>query len=209
MARKKAIDTDAFTFTTPKCYDVTIEGVTPLLFNKLNLDDFRLTKAEKPNQEKVDNVILERHNWPKKAYYDENYHVYIPGENLKESLKDGAKYWGAKIAGSGNKTYTDVITKGVVCGPLYLGITRDDLIPFEAVVNGNPSRGKNNGVRVLRIRPMVDAGWKGTFRLHAFDGRLTPEVLSVIITYAGYGGVCDWRPTFGRYALVELKEVVQ
>jgi hypothetical protein len=206
MARKE-IEAVNFTITSPRRYEVTIRGEGGILFNKM--PDLSITKAEKKNQEKVDPAELERKNWREKLYFESNNVVYIPGENLHQCLKDASKYWGQKIPGEGNKTFTDVVEKAVVVENLNLGVNKDDkaIMPFGKNVNGNPSKGKKSGAKVYKIRPLV-VGWSGIFTIHVFDARLTMGVLKTILSYAGtFIGLGDWRPTYGRFVLVNIKEV--
>ena len=201
------IDVPNLVITSPALYEVSIKGMDSLLMNKM--PDLSVPKTKKSNQTKIDPVELEQMIWRDKAYYDESGNVYIPGENIHECLKDAAKYWGQRIPGEGQKTYTDVVTKSIICENLNLGINKDSdkLIPYGKAVNGNPSRGKKSGAKVYKIRPLIRP-WGGTFRMHIFDGRLSQEVLKVILSYAGtFIGLCDWRPTFGRFELVEIRRV--
>ena len=203
----KVIDVENLTITKPSLYEVTIKGLDGILFNRMV--DLSLSKAEKKNQEKRDPIELERENWREKTYFNDDGTIYIPGENIHQSMQDGAKYWGQKIPGEGNKTYTNVVASAIVCENLEFGIKKDseDLTPFGKMVNGNPSKGKKSGAKVYKIRPLLRP-WGGAFRMHVFDARLTPSVLEVILNYAGmFCGLCDWRPTFGRFEIVEIKKV--
>lgn len=192
--------------TSPSLYVVNIAGLDGILFNKM--PDLSISKTEKKSQEKIDPLEKERLTWRDKLYTDESGQIIIPGENIHECLKEGAKYWGQKIPGEGNKSYTDVIASAVVCENMYLGLHRDDdkVIPFGKATNGNPSKGKKSGAKVYKIRPLIRP-WGGEFKMHVFDARLTPSVLQTVISYAGmFRGLCDWRPTFGRFNLVSISK---
>ena len=186
-------------------YEVFIRGTgNGILFNKA--PDLSITKAEKKEQAKIDPVEMERLHWKEKAY-ESGGRLYIPGENLHECLKEGAKYWGMKIPGEGNKTYTDVVASAIVVEDLDLQADLDSLVPFGKAVNGNPSKGKKSGCKVYKIRPLLQP-WSGKFTLHVLDGRLSVDILETIITFAGqYKGLCDWRPVYGRFELEDLKPV--
>lgn len=202
------IDAVPLTVTKPTLYEVTIQGAGAILFNKIP-DDFGKPPGSKPNNIKTDPIEKEWATWRSKTYATESGDLYIPGENIHECLKDGARYWGQRIPGEGQKTYTDVIARAIVCEDMMLGVKADSdmLMPFGKNVNGNPSKGKRSGTRVYKIRPMLSS-WGGTFRMHVFDARLTEDVLKVVLTYAGtFIGLCDWRPTYGRFELVDLRRV--
>lgn len=203
----KVIEVEALTVTKPSRYLVTISGMDAIILNKMV--DQSKPKSEKAEQEKVDPVEVERTTWREKAYFGSDGMLYIPGENIHECMKQGAQYWGQKIPGEGNKTYTDVIASAVVAENMPLGIHKDsdDLISFGKSVNGNPSKGKKSGTRVYKIRPLLRP-WGGSFVIHVFDGRLSIPVLRTVITYAGaFRGLCDWRPTYGRFDLVNIEKM--
>lgn len=189
-------------------YDVEIRGLEDILFNRM--PDLSINRTERKSQAKVDPVENERATWREKLHIDAAGVVCIPGENIHESLKAGAKYWGAKIPGEGQKTYTNLITSACVVESLSLGVPKDDetiVFPFGRACNGTPSKGKSSGSKVYKIRPMVRP-WGGTFRLNVFDARLTPSVLRTVVEYSGtFVGLGDWRPIHGRYSLVSMVEI--
>lgn len=202
MAKAKIETAINLTVTNPRKYLVTIGG-EGILFNKV--PDMSITKAEAKEQEKLPADEKERLFWREKAYTKGNGDVYIPGENIHQCMKDGCKYWGQKIPGEGNKTFTDVVASAVVCESIDLGVTLDQLIPFGKNVNGNPTKGKKS--MVYRIRPMLPS-WQGQFIMHVFDARLSKNVLETILTYAGtFKGLGDWRPVYGRFNLIGLEEI--
>ncbi|MFA5252029.1 MAG: hypothetical protein WC454_05545 [Phycisphaerae bacterium] len=208
MAKKtEIIDIPNLVITSPALYEIEVKGLDSILLNKM--PDLSMPKTESKAQAKIDPVERERQTWREKAYYDEDGMVYMPGENIHECLKSASKYWGQKIPGEGNKTYTDVVDKAVICENMPFGIHKDSdgLIPFGKAVNGNPSKGKKSGAKVYKIRPLIRP-WGGTFRIHVFDARLSEDVLKVILSYAGvFIGWGDWRPVFGRFDLVNLRKI--
>jgi hypothetical protein len=211
MPRKKEeqeiIEVPSLTITKPKMYQITIKGMDAIIFNKI--PDLSISKTEKKQQTKEDPIEVERRTWREKAYFEDDGMLYIPGENIHECLKGAAKYWGAKIPGEGNKTYSDVVAKAIICENMSLNIHKDDelVIPFGKAVNGNPSKGPKSGCKVYKIRPMIRP-WSGSFKMYVFDGRLTPSVLEVISAYAGaFIGLCDWRPVYGRFEVENIKEL--
>jgi hypothetical protein len=207
MAKDKVIDIENLTITKPSIYEVTIKGMGSIIFNKLQ--DMSISKSEKKSQAKIDPIELDRTTWREKVYCYGDGRMFIPGENIHQCLKDGSGYWGQKIPGAGNKTYTDLIASGVVVEDLDLGVNKEDkeVIPFGKECNGNPSKGKKSGSRVYKTRPLLSS-WGGTFRMHVFDARLTPQILQTIGAYAGtFRGLCDWRPTYGRFEVVSIKKI--
>lgn len=190
-----------------KMYRITIKGTAGLIMNKC--DEMDQNSVDGLNQAKVSKAELERKNWRKKLY-TENGMVIIPGENIHECMKEASKYWGQKIPNAGNKTYTDLITSAVICENIETGISENDnkmVIQFGKNVNGTPTHGKG-GPKVYRIRPLLPIGWTGSFIMHVFDSRITNHVLNTIFEFGGtFKGLCDWRPTYGRFSVVSMEEM--
>lgn len=197
--------------TSPKHYLVEIVGAAGLLMNRM--PDEPMGQYSKADQTKIDHRERERLYWRDKMYYDPlRLGVHIPSENLHQSMYDGCRYWNKKIDGEGNKKYADLVKSAIVVQDLPLGngspMQVDDpaIVPYGKWCGAQPTAGKKGG-KVWKIRPMI-ASWGGQFVLTVFDSRLTPDLMKIIITYAGkYKGVCDWRPKFGRYDLVNFTEV--
>lgn len=137
MKKDSVIEIADITITTPRQYIVTIRGLDSLLMNKM--PDLSIPKTKKAKQEQVDRLEEEKRTWREKAYLDQDGNAFIPGENIHECLKDGSKYWGQKIPGHGNKTYTDLILSAVVVEDLPLGVSKEELIPYGRAVNGTPT----------------------------------------------------------------------
>jgi hypothetical protein len=204
MATKKTFELKQV--ITRKEYRVEIVGAGGLIMNRM--PDLSQPKTKTKNQAKEDPTEREYRIWKTKAYTLEDGRLIIPAENIHQSIKDGAKYWGGKIPGEGQKRYTDVITSAAVCSHVDLACHIDDprVIPYGCNVNGNPSAGKG-GSMVYKIRPLIQP-WGGTFSIFVFDDRLDIDVLATVIQFAGtFKGVCDHRPTYGRYELKEIEEM--
>lgn len=75
MAKTNTIDAVNLTITKPKRYQVTIQGMDAIIFNKM--PDQSISKTEKSNQEKEDPVERERRTWREKAYTDAGGNVYM------------------------------------------------------------------------------------------------------------------------------------
>lgn len=203
MKKNNVVDGVDLTITSPALYEVTIKGVDGILFNKM--PDLSIPKSKKAKQTQEDHIEWEKAHWREKAYVDDAGKLFIPGENIHECLKGGSAYWGQKIPGAGNKTFTDIVKSACIVEDMTMTATADDLIAYGKAVNGTPTARKPS--KVYKIRPLLRP-WGGSFKLHVFDGRLDTAILRTIISYAGlYRGLCDWRPTFGRFELVNIEEV--
>ena len=185
---------------------VHIKGQAPLLFNKM--PDMSKGAGEKVIQQKVDSVEAERLNWRKKLHFRADIGVYLPGRNFKMNWASGAQYWGQKIPGS-MKTYTDLIRSASLIEDAPLGIMEETdprIEEYGTHCTGNVSKGSRGG-KVYKIRPLIRE-WACVVPIHVYDDRLTEGVLKTCITFAGmYKGMGDYRPEYGRYALIKLEEV--
>lgn len=204
---ENVIDVTPSIVITPSRYSITIRGLETLMFNRMPMLD--KPKSESKAAAKVDPTEREWATWREKLYWDNDGQVIIPGENIHECLKDACKYWGQRIPGEGQKTYTDVIASGAVLEPIYLGVHKDSelILPDGRMCNGNPSKGKKSGAKVFKVRPILRP-WGGTFKIHVFDARLNKSILSTIVSYAGmFRGIGEWRPKFGRFELVNIEKL--
>lgn len=200
-----AVNNGIITFTA---FDVTIQGRTPLLQNRLP-DSLNLTKAEKAGLGKVDHTEADRNNWREKLYVDDDGMIYIPSTSIKKCLIDGAKYWGEKYKG---KSYATLVLQSLsVVTDLNLGIHRDEtdknkLDPFRCIVNLTPTGMKAS--KGPRTRPRISQ-WGGVFRVVVCDSRLSVESLKVIIGSAGIIGLGDYRGLggFGKFSVESITEV--
>ena len=83
----------------------------------------------------------------------------------------------------------------------------DEPKPFGTMVNGNPSSAKKSS-KVYKIRPMFEKGWRTSFTLFDTTGVLTVDTLEEIVRHSGlFVGLCDWRPMYGRFLPIKVKEV--
>ena len=82
---------------------------------------------------------------------------------------------------------------------------------FRAI--GNPVSGivfailKYTGGSVLRTRPIFPV-WELTFTLNYAEDVVNIDQIKQVVEDGGrLVGLCDWKPKFGRYELIEFKEI--
>lgn len=165
---------------------------------------------EEPTMKRKGGIALlgEPEEWKKTIYYKEEIGVYLPASTIEACFKNAAKQF--KV---GRGTATKYVDSGVFC--------MDEYLPF--LVNGSPIKtldderitidkrtvkNPNSKGRNLRYRAKFDQ-WESEFKLIVTaDDYLDEKLLHEIIDYGGkYVGVGDYRPRFGRFELVSLKEV--
>lgn len=195
-------------------YLIRFNGQGDILFNRC--PDLNQSKAEKNIQTKEDPIERERRIWREKLYTNSHGNVILPGHNLHQAMITACKYWGQKIQGEGNKTYSNVVSSAVIAENLEFGVSgevkftpihKDDsrIVGFGCNCNGNPSKGGCS--TVWKIRPCL-TGWEAEGTIMVLDQRLTLDVLRTIFTTMGvFVGLGDWRPQHGRFALISIEEI--
>lgn len=212
MAKKQEVETIEIVKNVIELHHwfVTIEGLGGCLMCK-KADP--VSPGEKKDQKKVDKAELEAMTWRDKLHYRPDIGVHFPSENIHEMLKAASRYWGMKIPGEGQKTYTNLVASGLIPedmpltsnGEPLLSREHTSIIQYGKWVNGNPT--KPGTSVVWRIRPYISP-WGGSVLFHTYDGRLTRDVIITLWSYAAqFGGLGDWRGNFGKFRLVSLEEV--
>jgi predicted HNH restriction endonuclease len=187
-----------------KKYEISIKGVTPLVWNRMK----RELELEKGKLKKDQLTEWEEKNWLRKAEFDDSGGVVLPNEWLKKALMDSASK--SKIvphyARSKNQTYSFYMQSMMVevDNPICV---KKDLKGYGAYVNGNPSSMKKS--KVWRVRPLLEKGWRAKFSMTDPEGRMKKSELEVLLRFAGYMvGIGDNRiNNFGRFDVLSVKEV--
>lgn len=183
---KMAID-----LKVPYIVDVTIKGSTDALYHRWNCEDVETKAKASKNSEakKKDNVEAY-------VYRDEKGDIAIPGEWLRQSIINAAKF--KQDPRSKRKSAKDLFTSGVVALTQYASIGKKtwDYLDTRRV---NIQR---NGVN--RTRPAISAGYEATIRLQVLlPEYISPELLHDVTIDAGrLIGIGDFRPSFGRFNVI-------
>lgn len=187
-----------------KKYNIEIEGITPLVWNRLKKEIMDLQKELKKDQLEEN----ELNNWMMKAETN-NGNAIIPPEWIIGCLVNSAKEtrlvpW---FATSKSQTYTKYISNIKVNPgkPIVAGKTTD-LKRKDAILS---SQGKNNrGGKVLRCHPILEE-WSANVQLIDTVGRMKVEELRTLLDWGGQAvGIGDQRIfNFGRFNIKNLKEV--
>lgn len=174
--------------TMPYTVDVTIEGVSDLLFHRWNCEAVEAkSKAAKGSAEKkTDNI-------ESYVYRDDEGMLCFPGEYLRQAIIHAAKF--RQDPRSPRKSAMDLFKAAIVA-----------LTPLATLGKNNWDYEhkcrvmiQRNGV--TRVRPAFKAGWSCTVRLMCnLPEYVPPQVLHEVLVNAGrLIGVGDFRPTYGRF----------
>jgi hypothetical protein len=178
----------------PYSAKVTIHGTAPFLFHRWNVEAVaeKAKAAKGSKSKKTDNV--ESYVWRM-----ESRHLAIPGEYFRQSIIHAAKYM--QDPRSPRKSAMDLFKAGLIMQTELadLGKSTWDYLDQRRVTV------QRSGV--TRVRPAMLAGWRVTFDLDV----ILPEYISrerfhdAIQNAGRLVGVGDFRPTYGRFQIIEFK----
>jgi len=187
----------AINLTIPYVATVTIEGVASFLYHRWSCEAVaeKAAAAKGSAAKKTDDV-------ESYVYRTENGELGIPGKYLIGSIIDkkngAAKY--LQDPRSPRKSALDLYKAGVVALTEIASVGKDtwDYIDQQRVVIQQSS--------ITRMRPALTKGWRATFEIQV----LTPEYISpstlhsVLINAGRLVGLGDYRPTYGRFQVVQF-----
>ena len=180
----------------PYIASVTIEGVADILFHRWNCEavEAKSSAAKGSKAKKTDDI-------ESYVYRNDAGELCLPGEYLRMAVVMAAK--SRQDPRSPRKSAMDLYKAGVVAltALASFGVTEWDYEDRRRVVI------QRNGVN--RVRPALRAGWRVTIELMVNTPEyIPPQVLCEVIGAAGrLNGVGDFRPTYGRFNVVNFEIV--
>lgn len=175
----------------PYQVSVTIQGAADFLFHRWNNEAVEAkAKAAKGSKAKKSDDIESY------VYRNDAGELAIPGEYLRMAIIGAAKF--RQDPRSPRKSAMDLF-KAAVISLTPLASLGTDTWSYEdrrrVVVQRNA---------ITRVRPAMHAGWKASFDLQVnIPEYVDPNILRETIEVAGrLIGVGDFRPTFGRFGVV-------
>lgn len=184
--------------SAPYAVRVTIEGLAPFLFHAWDCDavEGKAKAAKGSKAKKSDNhesyVVRDGDGW-----------IAIPGEYFRQSLIHAAKY--LQDPRSPRKSAMDLFKAGLIVLTEHASVGKrqwDYLDRRRVVIQRNA---------ITRERPALMKGWTVTFDVQVIlPEYITREVLLRAMSEAGrLIGVGDFRPTFGRFSVTNVKDIHQ
>lgn len=175
--------------------EVKLQGTSDLLFHRWNCEAIEAQS----NSTKKGSKAKKHDNLESYVYRNENNNICIPGEYLRMSIVNAAKF--KQDPRSPRKSAMDLYKAGIVCLNIYasLGTESWDYEDKRRAVI------QRNGIN--RIRPAMKAGWQASFDLMVnLPEYISPDDLNEIIQLAGrLIGVGDQRPTYGRFHIIGFR----
>jgi hypothetical protein len=180
--------------SVPYRISVTIQGSAPIIFHRWNCDavEAKAKAAKNSASKKTDNV-------ESYVYRDDNGDISLPGEYLRQSILMAAKY--KADPRSPRKSAMDLFKAGIVSltNLSSFGVKDWDFLDRRRVTVQRAG--------ITRVRPALREGWKAEFVLCVLTPEyIAPDLLREVIESAGrLVGVGDFRPTFGRFGIVNFE----
>jgi len=181
-----------------KKYKIVYEGATDMLINRYS-HELNKEKKEVP-KEKMEE--WEEKNWKRKACQNDNGKLILLDTYLLGSIRRGAFASGVQLSKKSGKS---TISKGFIDSNLLI---EESPVIEKCVVEPFSSNVKISKATIMSIRPKIKKGWKVTFEIYDLNEMFTVQELTKLLEYCGkFIGLGDWRPKFGRYSVLEVKEV--
>lgn len=177
----------------PYVATIKIRGTADILFHRWNAEavDTKAKAAKNSVAKKTDDI-------ESYVYRDEKGMICIPGEYLRGAIILASKF--KQDPRSPRKSAMDLFKAAVVSvSPLSSLGTKDwDYEDRRRVVIQRAG--------INRVRPAMRAGWECTFRMMVtLPEYVNRDLLHEVTTLAGrIGGLGDFRPTYGRFAIVSF-----
>lgn len=182
-----------------KKFNVKIKGIAPLLQAKHPTpqeeeDILKRAKSAKKTKDLTDKEAFDMHSYKTKSGK-----FFQPSEMIEAAMTKAAVNYKLE----GKKSYKDLMKSGVIIEPVEI-VHKNQKFEMDARWGKNP----NTRGAVWVVRPVVDS-WELEFTINLLqDERVESNVLKEILEYAGlYVGIGAWRPKYGRFEVVEFKEV--
>ena len=182
----------------PYTAEVTIEGVCPILFHRWSCEAVEAkAKAAKGSEVKTTDDIESY------LYRDAAGEIAIPGEYLRQSIIEAAKY--RQDPRSPRKSAKDLYKASIISltDLASTGAQEPDYLDKRRVCVMRSA--------VTRTRPALNPGWSATFLLMVQTPEyINPQTLNTVISDAGrLVGVGDFRPSYGRFVVSGFKVLEQ
>lgn len=189
---------------------VTWKGTSPLIMhscqcvNPLHPISVELKKYTSKKKKTEDDLKkISDLEWESGAYWKEGLGLYIPAENVRATLVNGAK---EIRKGTDIQKYVDILDLYI---PFNYGenLTKQELIDSYEYRDTRPMT--VNRAKVMRTRPRFDQ-WNITFKMRYDETKIDLDVIMMSLKNAGsYIGLCDSNKYgYGRFVAI-AKELAE
>jgi len=187
--------------TEPFTIQLKIQGVSDLLFHRWSNEDVeeKNTAAKGSKTKKTDNIEAY-------IYRDENNYICMPGRYLNRAIVEAARFH--QDLRSSRKMAKDLVQAAVIVPTMLAPILVNDK-PTSDWDYLDRQRVVIQRAGITRVRPAFTAGWKAQFNVTSLlPEYVTPQFLRRLVQDSGkFIGLADFRPTYGRFDVIEWKEL--
>lgn len=181
-------------YQLPYRVSVTVMGTAPILFHGWNNEAVEAKAGARKNSKAKKTDNLESY-----IYRCDNGNIGIRGDAMRAAIVAAGRYM--QDPRSPRKSAMDMLKAAII--PLTItadtGCANWDYIDRQRVVVQRAA--------ITRERPALRAGWQATFELMVnLPEYLSPSMLNELIAQAGrLCGLYDFRPTYGRFQVVNFE----
>ncbi|MHB9019627.1 MAG: hypothetical protein ACYC3G_01980 [Minisyncoccota bacterium] len=186
---------------------VVLEGTgRGLLMHKFDMESYenqvKRSKAAKPTPEEEAEKVAYRLKTPNES---EKGQLCLPAEHFIGTLISAGA--GFKQVGKGTKTYKAALSGSIDILPDFVGLTNAKGEPLkEYKIDSRPVCIRATKGRIIRHRPLIEAGWRAEFTMVISNDSVSLEVIKAILEEAGKSKcVGDFRPRFGQFSVVSAE----
>lgn len=185
----------------PFTIQVTIQGVSDLLFHRWSNEDVKEKNAAAKGSKtkKIDNIEAY-------LYRDENNYICMPGRYLNRAIVEAARVH--QDPRSSRKMAKDLVQAAVIVPTMLAPVLVKDK-PTSDWDYLDRQRVVIQRAGITRVGPAFTAGWKAQFNVTSLlPEYVTPQFLRRLVQDSGkFIGLADFRPTYGRFDVIEWKEL--
>jgi len=180
-----------------KKYNVSIEGITPLLMNRPSAMIADISKDKKAFEDNPQGQA------ESKLYINTKGKLYQPSTHFQGALIEAGKQ--KKVVGKGKATYSKIVGYAVSIDPFEIEHEIQDWEVFSVLAVNPNTKGRN-----LLHRPMLKK-WRLSFQVEFDETEIAPSIMHELFEIAGrIAGVGDWRPAkkgpHGKFQVVNWEE---
>lgn len=183
-----------------KIYNVTIQGITPLLMNRPSQLEISDKSKDVKRETKTPDEISEA-----KLYTDAEGKIYFPSTWFRGALVEAGKQKKMGGKGSSKATYSKIVGSSVSIEPFEILLKKPNWKTFSILAVNPTTHGRN-----ILHRPQFDK-WEVDMQVNFEEEQIEPSVMKELFDIAGKRvGIGDWRPAkkgmFGKFQVTSWKE---
>ncbi len=180
-----------------KTYNVTIQGITPLLMNRPSALIGDISKDKKPFENNPKGEAGSR------LYTNPKGKLYQPSTHIKGALVEAGKH--KKVVGKGKATYSKIVGYAIEIEPFEIEHKKQKWEVFSILAVNPNTKGRN-----LLHRPMLRE-WDLDFNITFDESEVQESIMKELLDIAGrIAGLGDWRPqkkgSYGKFQVTSWKE---